>query len=214
MADAYKLKADTSFPRVLRETSDGQEEVEGRAYNAGDYVLAADLNARDRDRAENGELDHLLEESSVEDAEAAQLVNEFGVFIPEHEAQRVILEEAGHKIVPRDQVLELKSAGADEAREQFEGAIEDDASERPALTAPEVPSLAEVSAEGVLPVPSDSDPVAVEALVGVEQPAGGQFVGEDKVAQEAPKKRGRPRKVVAEPKAEKVAKQAQEKENK
>lgn len=224
MADAYKLKADASFPKALRkveELIDGQEvyETTGVNYVAGGYVLASDLTPRDRERAEKGELDHLLEGVSKEEAEQALEVNEKGVFIPEHEAERVVLEDYGHEIVPRDQVLELKSAGAEEAKAVLEAAKEDGADERPALTAAEVPSLVEVSNDtegGVNNVPAESEPVDEEKLEGVEQPPG-LPVGEDKKALEAdpaePPKRGRPKKQEATKESQEQAKAQQEKKD-
>lgn len=192
MADAYKLKADASFPEPLTE-SDDVYAVLGRNYAAGDYVLARALTKRDRERAENGDLDHLLEPASMEDAEVAG--SEKGLFIPEHEAESVALLEYGHQIVPRDQLLELASAGAEEAGQALEAAKEDGADERPALKLSTFPSLAEVSndTEGsVNNVPQESEPVDEELLQtaqsssqrGVEQPPGIQ-VGPDKAAKEA-----------------------------
>jgi len=226
MADAYKLKADVSFPEPLGLTGEGDEQevlgVIGRNYAAGDYVLASALTPRDRERADSGELDHLLEPADLEEAQQALSVVERGLFIPEHEAESVVLMEAGHEIVPRDQVLELKAAGAEAAMNAQEEAKADGADERPGVTLAEFPSLAEVSNDtegGVNNVPQESEPVSEERLRsapsssvrGVEQPPGLQ-VGEVKAAQEgeqveeseassseteapAPRRRGRPRKV-------------------
>lgn len=200
--DAYKVKADVSLPRAIREveTLAGGEKVyetEGRSYAAGQYVFAEDITPPLREKIENGDLDHLLEPVSREEAEKGQVETaqaEFGIFIPEHEAERVVLEEYGHQIVPRDQVLELKSAGADAAKEAQEEAKSDGADERPGITAPEVPSLADVSRGEANNVPSDKDAWAEDsALTGVEQPPGVR-VGEDKAQAEgaAPKPRKRP----------------------
>lgn len=200
MADAYKLKADASFPRVVRvaETVNGEtvEETEGVNYAAGDYVLAENLSPRDRDRAESGDLDHLLEGVSREEAEnALRFGGDYGTFIPEHGNEEYILNEYGHQTVPRDQVLELKSAGAEAAKSAFEAAHENGAGERPGLTTPDIPSLVEASNEGKSVVPSDSEHVAEEELVGVEQPPGIQ-VGKEAAAaegaEEQPQKRSRP----------------------
>ncbi len=218
MADAYKVKADTSLPRAIREASelaDGTKvyETEGRNYAAGSYVLASDLHPRDRERAANGDLDHLLEASTVEEAEAAQNAEQYGVFIPEHEAESVVLNEYGHEIVPRDQVLELKSAGADAASTVLEKAKSEGLDERPNLTAAEVPSLAAVSrGDALAVVPEDSQHVAEEDLVGVEQPPGVP-VGADKAAAEGAdevKPRQRPTKAR---KAEAAAEKTEEKDN-
>lgn len=220
MADAYKLKADASFPKAIRKVAlliDGQEvyETTGVNYVAGTYLYEADLTPRDRERASNGDLDHLLESASAKEADDFYATGDKGVFIPEHEAERVILDEYGHETVPRDQVLELKSLGADDAKEVQTAALEDGASERPQLTEPTYPSLADVSLGDVNNVPEDSEHVSDEKLAGpssasrgVEQPPG-LLVGQDKAQAEAdpaaPKKRGRPaKKEAAKPAADKA----------
>jgi len=218
--EAYKLKADASFPRAIRKAVnvDGVElvETEGRTYDSGSYVLADDLTERDRERAENGELDHLLEPVSKEEAEAGLSSSEFGVFIPEHEAERHVFQEYGHQTVPRDQVLELRAAGAEEAREVLEAAKEDGADERPALREPNRPSLVEVSNDtegGVNNVPEESEHVSEEAVEGLEQPPGIP-VGADKASAEGAE--AKPKRSVGRPKAvekqEKVVEQAKEKQ--
>ena len=199
MADAYKVKADVSFPKPIRkadELIDGQEIYEslGVNYSAGSYLLATDLLPKDRERAENGDLDNLLESVDLKEAQEAMSVSmvETGTFIPEHEAERVIFEQYGHEVVPRDQVLELKSAGADAAKDALEAAKSDGADERPGITDPEVMSFQSESGEGQVALPAESEHVAEENLVGVEQ-APGVSVGPDKAAAEGatPKKRGR-----------------------
>lgn len=199
MADAYKLKADASFPRVVREVTNihGEQvqETEGFSYAEGGYVLAENLTPRDRERAENGDLDHLLEAADRDEAEAYFNSIDRGVFIPDHEAEAFILEQYGHQVVPRDQVLELKSAGAEAAQEALELSKQDGADERPNLTSREVPSLAEASTEGksVVPDTPDDEKVDEDALRGVEQPPG-VAVGPDKAAAEgAEEERSSPR---------------------
>lgn len=201
---AYKLKADASFPQVVREVETDlgvRVDTVGRNYAAGHFVLASEMTPRDRERAESGDLDHLLEEASVEEAEAARRSQEgqYGVFIPEHEAEAVILDEYGHETVPRDQVLELKSAGAEAAQDTLQAAKEEGRDERPNLTAPEIPSLREAEQEGksVVPESADEDRVPDEELRGVEQPPG-HPVGQDKAEAEGEepeerKPRSRPR---------------------
>jgi hypothetical protein len=189
MADAYKLKADASFPRVIREatTIHGEtvQETEGFNYQTGGYVLAENMTPRDRERAENGDLDHILEPADRDEALAAIDAVEHGTFIPDHEAEAFILEGYGHHVVPRDQVLELKSAGADDAKAALEASRKDGADERPNLTAREVPSLAEASEEGksVVPDTPDNEKVDEDTLRGVEQPPG-LAVGKDKAEAE------------------------------
>jgi hypothetical protein len=65
MSVAYKLKADASFPRPIRQVRrmDGVTfwETEGILYEAGAQLTEDDLTENDKARAANGELDHLLE---------------------------------------------------------------------------------------------------------------------------------------------------------
>lgn len=206
MADAYKLLADAAFPKALRregEDLDGNPTylTEGRNYVAGSYVFSEDLTPSDREKAENGDFDHLLEAASREDAESYYDVLVRGVFIPEHEAEAVALETYGHEVVPRDQALELNAAGAQAAAEAQEAAFADGAGERPNLTRAEYPALAEVSKGDVENVPAESEPVSEERLAeapsssqrGVERPPGVQ-VGAEKAAQEGEKRGpGRPK---------------------
>ena len=175
MADAYKVLTDTSLPRTLRRTVniDGVEieEVSGQIYAAGEYVLAEEMTAADRERAENGDLDHLLEKADLKEAEEARAASAGGLFIPEHEVERYALLDAGHRVVERDQVLELRSAGAEAAAEAFpeytpEAQIVEQASfiEVPSLTE-DVPVVPETADEDKV------DEVALEAA-GTEMPPG------------------------------------------
>jgi hypothetical protein len=63
--EAYLVLKDTALPKPVRTvvTTDGVEiqETMGQAYGAGDYVLRDELSARDQERVDNGDLDHLLE---------------------------------------------------------------------------------------------------------------------------------------------------------
>lgn len=181
MAEAYKLKADASLPSVVRTVKNAEgveiQETAGANYAAGSYVLASDLTPRHRERAENGDLDHLLEAVSLTEAqEGLALVSDYGTFIPEHEAERVIMKEYGHQVVERDQVLELKAAGSDAAKSAIEASRQDGADERPALTEAksfvEVPSIQQSQEDGAAVLPKDAEQVPEEALEGVEQPPG------------------------------------------
>lgn len=162
--EAYKVLGDTSLPRPLRTVTTVDnveiEETTGQAYAEGDYVLASDLSARDRERAENGELDHLLEAVGEEEALAAREAAR-GLFIPEHEVERYVLLEAGHRVIERDQVLDLRAAGADAAREAMEASKEGPNDANPAITEQpsfvEVPSIVEAQNEGTAVVPKDHD---------------------------------------------------------
>jgi hypothetical protein len=210
MADAYKVTQDVSLPRALRlseELIDGEKlyETEGVNYAAGDYVLAKDLAPNLRERAENGELDHVLEEVSLEEAEEgirlAGLTQ--GTFIPDHEVEAYYLDLAGHNTVPRDQVLELKSEGSDSAKEALEAAKDSGSDERPGLPdrTPEVPSLVEASLDADTTVsPQDSE--HVEVPKGTEQPpgipVGDTLASEEEKKDEQPKKASRGRRKATE----------------
>lgn len=183
MADAYRVKADVSLPRAIREVEelvDGTKvyETVGVNYAEGQYVLAEEINPRDRERAENGELDHLLEPVDRDEAEKARALDssqaQYQTFIAEHEAEAVVLREYGHEVVPREQVLELRSQGAEEAREALELAKEEGLDERPGLRGHDAPPLPEVEKGEARNVPesTDSDPVDEEKTEGLEQPPG------------------------------------------
>lgn len=151
MADAYKVLADTSLAYPLRKavTIEGieVEETTGVAYAKGDYVFAEEMSSRLRERADNGELDHLLEEADVQEAQEARTAVVSGLHIPEHEAERYALLEAGHRVIERDQVLALRSAGAEAARDNLELARKTDdgnpqITEQPSFV--ETPNLVDV----------------------------------------------------------------------
>jgi predicted DNA-binding protein (UPF0251 family) len=129
MADAYRAKADVSIPRpVAKLSGEGDEAVyatEGVNYPAGSHILASNMEPHVRKRAEAGELDHLLEPASLEDAQNAPVGEpEFAVFVPEHEAEAHVLEQYGHTIVPQEQELEVLSLGAERAAE-YQQAVKD-----------------------------------------------------------------------------------------
>lgn len=188
--EAYKVLADTSFSRPLRtsETTEGVliEETTGQAYAEGDYVLAEELNQRDRERAENGDLDHLLEAVSADEANEARQALVSGLHIPEHEVERYALLDAGHRVIEKDQVLELRSAGAEAAAEYQKESRDGPDDANPGIT--EQPSFVEVAdittaqneGEAVLPgegkQPEVSDFELVNSLsasdAGVEMPPG------------------------------------------
>lgn len=221
MAEAYKLKADASFPQVVREveTDEGvRVETVGRNYAQGTYVLASEMTPRDRERAENGDLDHLLEDSSEKEAQdyRARVGSEqFGVFIPEHESEAVVLDTYGHEVVPRDQTIQLKSAGAEAAGEALEASREGEGDKRPNLTAPDVPSTTARSKGDASPSEGDEDAhVDEERLRGVEQPPGvpvGQDAAEAAGAEPERKPRSRPRRSRQEKSEEGSGGSAQEK---
>jgi hypothetical protein len=189
-AEVYKVKQDISIERAIREAGelvDGtkQYETEGINYPVGSYVLAKNISPPVRERVENGELDAFLEEASGEEAEAALALGDMAVyystFIPQHEVEAYYLNRHGHTVVPRDQELEMKSAGADQAQANLEAAKEAGLDERPNLTAPDTPSLAEVSRGEAENVPQTSEHVDVPE--GTQQPPG-MPIGPDLAAAE------------------------------
>lgn len=138
MAEAYKVKQDVSLPKAIRPlyddsvARDGLElyQTEGRNYAAGDYVLAEDITPPLRKKAEDGELDHILEPVDVN--EATEVLSELrrnsmlSSFVPEHATEAHAMELAGHEVldpdtgeqvvpeVPVDQSTEQVLAGAEE----------------------------------------------------------------------------------------------------
>jgi hypothetical protein len=205
--EAYLVLKDTALPMPVRTvvTTDG--------------VLRDELSERDRERADNGDLDHLLEAASLDEALAARETVEHGLFVPEHEAERYALLEAGHRVVEKDQLLDMKSAGAEGARAFLEDSRKGPNDANPEITEQasfvEAPNLADVSRGDVEPseVEHDNEPVVpaeVETAVsssaaGVEQPPGlpiGPVLAKaegldpekvDKEAQKAPKRAARKR---------------------
>jgi hypothetical protein len=186
MADAYKVKADTSFPEVIREgvsvSGEVVQETMGRSFAAGDYVLASQLSDRDQHRAENGDLDHLLEAATEADYSAWAEAVGISIRIPEHEVERYIAVQDGRTVVEKDQILELRAAGAEAAATYMADQKEAGLDQRPSITEQpsfvEVPSLVEAGAEdgpgAVIPATPDADKIP-DALIeqsGVELPPG------------------------------------------
>jgi hypothetical protein len=154
-SDAYRVKQDVTLHRAIREvdTLVGGEKVyetDAQTYGAGDYVFGENISPPQRERIENGELDDFLEPCSRKEAEEAARGTDYGVFIPEHSAEREILTEYGHDVIERDEELKLRAQDAEYHAEAQAEAKKDGADERPALTAPEVPDLN--SGEDIVPV--------------------------------------------------------------
>lgn len=145
--DAYKVLQDTSLPRALFksdvETADGTAfyETEGVPYAAGSYVLAENISPPLRERAENGELDHLLEPADLDEALAWINQVDVGTFVAEHAVEHEALIRAGHNVVDRETAIELRSAGAEDAAKAIAAAKADGADERPNLEWEEPPNL-------------------------------------------------------------------------
>jgi hypothetical protein len=176
-AEAYRVLQDTSLPIPVRTavTTEGVEiqETRGQAYGAGDYVLHDELTARDQERVESGDLDDYLEGVDLQEALDGRQANDTGLFIPEHEVERYALLDAGHRVIERDQVLDLRAAGADAAREFLEASRKGPNDENPAITEQEsfvtVPDLAEVSRGETDPVPAEHDRYVAPAEVETAQ---------------------------------------------
>lgn len=189
MADAYKVLADTSFPFPIRTATTFEgvqlQETTGRAYAEGDYVLSEELTDRDQERAENGELDHLLEAVDRDEVLNAREVSDRGLFIPEHEAERYALLDAGHRVIEKDQVIDLRAAGGEAYREALVESKNGPFDANPEITEQEsfieTPNLADVSRGDAEPGDIEHDryvaPAEVEtskssADAGVEMPPG------------------------------------------
>ncbi len=181
--EVYKVKEDVTLQRAVSELpprfSDGppRYQTEGRNYPVGSYALASNISPPLLERIEDGELDRFLEPVDGEEAEAALSLGDsealFGTFIPEHEVEAYLLNRYGHATVPRDQVLELKSAGAEAAAVNVQEALDNEppAEENPLPNfTDEVPSLADVSRGDVDPGPIDTEHIEVPG--DLEQPPG------------------------------------------
>lgn len=193
-AEAYRVKADLSLARAIRkldEDADGNTIYSkvGVSYVAGSVVYANEISPDTRERIENGQHPaQLLEEISAEEAreerEENAVAGQFSTFIPEHGQESRILKQYGHEVVPRDQVLEMQSEGADDAREALEEAKEDGRDERPNLDAPSTPDLAEASREGTTVIPDESDSGKTtskkQARSRTRRRASGEPTGEEK----------------------------------
>jgi hypothetical protein len=162
MAKAYRVKHDVSFPRVIsRGEEEGEYATEGANYPAGSILHHNTMTPRDQRRAEEGDLDHLLEPLSDEDASNYEGYDgsqepEVGVFIPEHEAEAHALEAAGHHVVPKSQVLELQARGQEHAA-RYQEAVKDAGMDR----RPNQEFLAQ-----------ERDRIPDEILTGSESPSG------------------------------------------
>jgi hypothetical protein len=123
MAKLYRAKQDVSIPRVVSRVSgegdDAEFETEGVNYPAGSLVNSEHMTPRDRRRADEGELGHLLDPIPDDEAESYGYVGhdpgepEFGIFMPEHEAEAHALRQYGHVVVPKDQIIEAQSVSAE-----------------------------------------------------------------------------------------------------
>lgn len=221
-AEAYKVLRDTSLARPVRTatTLEGVQlqETMGQAYAAGDYVFREELTDRDLERVESGELDDYLEAVDRAEAEEARRAIETGLFVPEHEVERYALLDAGHRVVEKDQLLDLRAAGAEAAREYLEESRKGPHDANPLITEQEsfmeAPNLADVSRGDAEPgdvehnnepiTPAEVETEVSSSAAGVEQPPGlpiGPVLAKaegadpdkvDKAAAKKPARRARP----------------------
>jgi hypothetical protein len=136
MAKGYRALADVSFPKPIAQISENDWATEGVNYPAGSLIPEDHLTPYVRERAESGDLDHILE--PVEDDEFDQNYEiqkggepTTGVFIAEHEAEAHALRMGGHIVVPRDQAIEAAAAGQEHARRYQEAVKQHGLDERP-----------------------------------------------------------------------------------
>jgi hypothetical protein len=131
---AYKVKQDITIPRaVSEEEHDGETTYTNESvnYGAGDYVLEENISPPVLERVQAGDLEDFLESADREEAESALRAGEgYGTFIAEHSAEAFILDQYGHTVVPREQVVEAASAGVEDAAKAAEEAKADDADAR------------------------------------------------------------------------------------
>jgi hypothetical protein len=137
MANAYRTRGDITMQRVVGVEGHGDsrnEITESVTYPAGSLVLAENLTERERKLADNGDLGHVLESISDEQAREA-LANgsddDYAIFVAEHEAEAHVLEEYGHTVVPPEQALELGSSSGQYAADYQEAAREHGIDRRP-----------------------------------------------------------------------------------
>lgn len=145
MADQtiYKLKSDATVAKALRPIgeprADGSQayETQGVLYTQDDYIVSSEIHPDTLARIQDGEMDHLFEEVSADEYEAAMEAIEaarFGTFVPEHEVEAEALLDAGHNVVPRAEKLKLRSSGADAAKRGQDVQKADNADARPGLS--------------------------------------------------------------------------------
>ena len=143
MANAYKVKQDITIPRaVASEEHDGKTyyQNESVTYGAGDYVLEEDISPEVLERVEG--MDDFLESADRDEAENALRAGAgYATLVAEHSNEAFILDQYGHTVVPREQVVELAAAGAEASAKASEEAKADGADERnlPGLPEEEVP---------------------------------------------------------------------------
>jgi hypothetical protein len=211
MADVryFRVEKDTSIPRAYRAVRDNSGttydyETEGIAYDAGSYVASTSIDPRVIERYDDGD-EHLnslltevdeneVEENAAEVRAAAQLVRS-----PEHTVEAYVLgrdEDEPYELLSEEETLELKSAGADEAREIQEATKEAAGDEVQGVDPDEGSAIDYATAK------AEADKEAGKSLPVSESPKVGE-ASEKKSA-----KKGRAKKAAAENKVAKQPNQA------
>lgn len=161
----YKVKKDISIPKATRALDQDvhgnvRYQNEGRNYVGGVSVVSSeDISPPVLERVESGEFDEFLEKVSGDELDALLATDpEKSTFIPEHEAENVVLKEYGHETLGKDEALEANAAGAEAAKEALEAGREDGFDERPGLTLGHSTDLAKAAVEGeVVTVEEDEE---------------------------------------------------------
>lgn len=177
MPNAYRAKGDISVSRVTAVEGSGEnrlEHTESVTYPAGAIVLAENMTDHTRERAESGDLDHLLAPVSDEEAKQASgdfnpFAEDFGIFVPEHEAEAHALQVYGHQVVPPDQALEAQASGAQYAADYQSAVREHGIDRRPvqeqfAEGAPRVPDELIAGGQTRSGVPHNRGPEGYEGV--------------------------------------------------
>lgn len=166
MAKVYQAVRDVSIPKPVApldpSKEDGEWVIEGVTYPAGALISEEWMTPRDRKRAENGDLAHVLQESDQELPEGyvtggAFIEPDHGVFIAEHEAEATALAMGGHVVVPKEQQMELLSSSLPHDR-AYQEAVKEHGFDR----RPNVEAMQQIGSERV----------PDEVLMGGESPSG------------------------------------------
>jgi hypothetical protein len=118
--DAYKIlqRHRSLAPSAPCTTTDNVEieETTGQAYAAGEYVSRRSCPSETASVPRTASWTTCSNRSPRTRPLSAREA-QVGLFIPEHEVERYAMLDAGHRVIEKDQVLDLRAAGADAARE-------------------------------------------------------------------------------------------------
>lgn len=156
---AFRTLRDTSFPKAnfyIGETANGDEmyETVGISYPVGSVVLEEDISPALRGKIDDGDWETLLVEIDRAEALAEVHTIERGTFAPEHSVEALAMKNAGHRVLDRETVIELRSLGSDDAADAMEASKEDGADERPNLPGIPDSDLSADEAGGMQVLPS------------------------------------------------------------